>query len=119
MKVIVSILSLLVVLGCTQKIETVVNPPENLIKREQMVDIVVDLMILDAILVDKQKKRSKDLDYTKYYLHNSIMKKYNITRESFEESFDYYAHNLDVMDDIYAEAITKLSKMKEDDIESR
>ena len=112
MRVIISILSLLVVLGCTQKLETVADPPENLIQRDQMVDIVVDLVILDAILVKKQKKKSKDLDFTKYYLHNSIMEKYNITREGFEESFNYYAHNLDVMDEIYAEAITKLSKMK-------
>ena len=118
MRLIISILSLLVVLGCTQKIDTTVDPPENLIQQDQMVDIVVDLLIFDAILVKKQKKKSKDVDFSKYYLHNSIMEKYSITRESFEESFSYYAHNLKVMDEIYAEAITKLSKMK-DEIESK
>lgn len=112
MRMIISILSFLLVFGCTQKIETVFDPPENLIPQDQMVDIVVDLLIIDAILVKKQKKKSKDLDFSKYYLHNSIMEKYNITREGFEESFNYYAHNLKVMDEIYAEAITKFSKMQ-------
>lgn len=112
MRLIISILSFMVVFGCTQKVETVVIPPENLIPKDQMVDIVVDLLLYDAILVKKQRKNEKDQDYTKYYLHNSIMEKYNITRESFETSFDYYAHNLKVMDEIYAEAITKLSKMQ-------
>ena len=60
----------------------------------------------------------KDLDFSKYYLHNSVMEKYSITREGFEESFSYYAHNLKVMDEIYAEAITKLSKMQSE-IESK
>ena len=40
------------------------------------------------------------------------MEKYGITREQFETSFNYYLVDLDVMDNIYARAITKLSKMK-------
>ena len=112
MRLIVSILSFLLVFGCTQKIETKISPPENLIPQEQMVDIFVDLLLYDAILVKKQKRKSKDIDFAKYYLRNSIMEKYNITRQSFEESFNYYAHNFKLMDDIYAEAITKLSKMQ-------
>lgn len=112
MKLMVSILSLLVIFGCTQKIETVAEPPNNLITQDQMVDIVADLVILDAILIKKQKMKSDDLDSTKYYLHNSILVKYNISRESFDDSFNYYAYNLKTMDDIYAKAITKLSKMQ-------
>ena len=112
MRLILNTFLLLFFLGCTQKIETVATPPENLIPQDQMVDIVVDLLIFDAILVEKQRSNSKDIDSTKYYLHNSIMEKYNITREGFESSFDYYANNLKVMDGIYADAITKLSKMQ-------
>ena len=112
MRLIVGILSFLMVFGCTQKIETVVVPPENLIPQDEMVDIVVDLLFLDAILVKKQKKKSDDLDFSKYYLHNSILEKYNITRANFEDSFKYYSHDLKLMDEIYADAITKLSKMQ-------
>lgn len=112
MKVVLSILSILVFFGCTQKIETTVVPPENLIQKDQMVDIVVDILIFDAILLKKQKRSSKDLDSTKYFLHNSIMEKYSINREMFNESFNYYAQNLKIMDEIYADAITKLSMMQ-------
>lgn len=114
MKLIVSILSLLLIFGCTQKIETSVEPPEDLVPQEQMVDIVTDLFIMEAILIDKQKKKSEDFHFAKYYLHNSILEKYNITRKNFEDSFNYYAHDLKTMDEIYADAITKLSKLQED-----
>lgn len=112
MRIILSIFFLLVLFGCTQKVETVVTIPENFIQQDQMVDIVVDLLLMDAVLVKKQKKKSKDLDFSKYYLHNSILEKYNITRGEFDSNFTYYAQNLKVMDVIYAEAITKLTKMQ-------
>jgi hypothetical protein len=106
------VLTLILFVGCTQKVDTEIVPPENLISQEEMVDIVVDLLILDAILLTKQKKKSRDLDQTKYYLHNSILVKYDITRESFEASFNYYAQNLEVMDKIFEEAIIRLSKQQ-------
>jgi hypothetical protein len=112
MRLIICILSVLLFFGCTQKIESVVEPPEDLIPQDQMVDIVTDLFILEAILIDKQRKKSDDFNFSKYYIHNSILEKYNITRKSFEDSFNYYAHDLKTMDDIYADAITKLSKMQ-------
>jgi len=114
MRWIICIFSLLIFFGCTQKIETAVAPPEDLIPRDQMVDIIADLFIMEAILIEKQKKKSEDFHFSKYYIHNSILEKYNITRKSFEDSFNYYAHDLKTMDDIYADAITKLSKMQEE-----
>jgi len=112
MKVTICIFSLLIIFGCTQKVETLITPPENLIQQDKMVDIIVDLLIMDVTLGRKQKKKSKDLDFSKYYLHNSILEKYDITREDFEASFNYYAQHLKMMDAIYAEAITKFSKMQ-------
>ncbi len=77
-----------------------------------MVDLIVDMRIYDAIVKTKQQTPGSNLNYYRYYLHNSIMEKYSITREQFESSFNYYLIDIDVMDEIYADAITKLSKMK-------
>jgi hypothetical protein len=109
----VSILVLLI--GCTNKIDEDKPVPADLIPKEQMVDIFVDLKIMDAILASKQRKKDQDQHLTKYYLHNSIMEKYGITRDRFERSVEYYQRDLKVLDEIYEEAITKLSKMKSEE----
>ncbi len=98
--------------SCTKKVEDKIKPPDDLIAREEMVDIIVDMHIFDAVMASEQKKGGKNVQYQKYYLYNSIMEKHNITRERFDESFKYYQHDFEVMDDIYADVITKLSIMK-------
>ncbi|MCF8404914.1 MAG: DUF4296 domain-containing protein [Bacteroidales bacterium] len=106
------IIPLLIFIGCTNKVEHTIEPPEDLIARDTMVDILVDIRLFEASLVFDQKKGVKDFNERKYYLYNSIMNKYNISREQFESSFTYYQSDLEVMDKIYADAITKLSLVK-------
>lgn len=98
--------------SCTKRVEDKVKPPDDLITRNEMVDIITDMHIFDAVMASEQKKGGKNVQDQKYYLYNSIMEKYNITRERFEESFKYYQRDFEVMDDIYADVITKLSIMK-------
>lgn len=79
-----------------------------------MVDIIVDLEIYDAIINTESKKKDNKpiIHYKKYYLYNSILEKYDITREQFNQSFEYYQNDLEFLDGMYADAITQLSKMK-------
>jgi len=97
---------------CTRQIDQEIEPPENLIPMDEMVDIIVDMRLYDAIIKNKQQQPGSKVNYYRYFLHNSIMEKYDITKEQFESSFNYYLVDINVMDDIYADAITKLSKMK-------
>ncbi len=98
--------------SCTPAIDRLQPPPDDLIPHDEMINIIVDLRLMDAILSTKQKTKAKDSENTKYYLHNSILEKYGITRDRFERSYAYYQQDLKILDDIYAEAITRLSKMK-------
>jgi len=102
----------LLVSACTQRFEKEAVVPENLIPQETMVDIFVDLRLLDATVNLEQKKRNRKTNDLSYHLHNSIMDKYVISREQFEASFHYYQNDLEILDEIYMDAITKLSKMK-------
>jgi hypothetical protein len=77
-----------------------------------MVNIIVDLRIMDAILVTMQKSGDRSIEDQKYFLNNTILQKYNITRPQFDSSYVYYQKDLKVIDEIYADAITKLSLMK-------
>ncbi len=98
--------------SCTQKLNRGPEAPADLIPRDTMVSIFVDLRLMDAVINYEQRQGTRQVNYIKYYLHNSILDKYGITREQFEESFTYYQTDLEVIDQIYADAITRLSKVK-------
>ncbi|MEZ5197170.1 MAG: DUF4296 domain-containing protein [Bacteroidales bacterium] len=102
--------------NCTQSIDKRSKPPDDLLSREEMVDIIVDLELYDAIInTESKKKDNKDtVNYKKFHLYNSILEKHSITREQFNRSFEYYQNDLDFLDGIYADVITRLSKMKTD-----
>jgi hypothetical protein len=108
-------LILICILGlaaCTDRVHDTPEPPEDLIPRDTMVSIFVDLRLMDAVVNYEQRLGNANVSEINYYLHNSIMEKYAITREQFERSFTYYQHDLEVIDGIYADAITRMTKMK-------
>ena len=98
--------------SCTQKLNREPEAPADLIPRDTMVSIFVDLRLMDAVINYEQRQGNRKINDIKYYLHNSILDKYGINREQFEQSFTYYQTDLEVIDQIYADAITRLSKVK-------
>lgn len=114
-KINLSLLLLLLFAGlvaCTSRVVEKVDQPDDLIPRDTMVSIFVDLRLLDAVVNFEQRKGSKKINEINYYLHNSILEKYRITREQFESSFTFYQSDLEVIDGIYADAITQLTLLK-------
>lgn len=105
-------LVLTLIWSCTTKLKTNAEEPQNLIHRDTMVSIIVDLRLYEAKLSNQQKKGTKSFTEYKLYLHNSVMEKHHITRDQFSESFAYYQYDLKTLDGIYADAITRLSKIK-------
>ncbi|NOX47876.1 MAG: DUF4296 domain-containing protein [Chlorobi bacterium] len=98
--------------GCTEKVRVKAIPPDNLIPRDEMVDVIVDMHLYDAIIWKEQKTKMKKIQVEKLFLYESILEKYHITKEQFESSMGFYQSDLEVLDEIYADVITKLSKMK-------
>ncbi len=103
--------------ACTNKIDEHVEKPADLIPKDQMVDIIVDLRLMDAILALKQREKEQDIDDSKYFLNNSIMEKYGITHDRFERSLQYYQHDLKELDELNEQALTKLSKLKTEEVQ--
>ena len=110
----ISVIPAIIILlgGCTEKVQTKAIPPDDLIPREAMIDIIVDMHLFDAIIWKNQKIKPKSIQQKKHHLYKSILEKHNISREQFESSMKFYQSDLAVFDEIYADAITKLSKMK-------
>lgn len=107
-----ALLVAIVLASCTQKVNKPAEPPADLIHRDTMVSIFVDLRLMDAVVNFEQRQGNRKIDNLNYQMHNSILEKYGITREQFEDSYTYYQSDMVVFDKIHADAITRLTKMK-------
>lgn len=108
----VVLLLIFVLAGCTDPVHEPPEPPEDLIPRDTMVSIFVDLRLMDAVVNYEQRMGNGKIGEINYFLHNSILDKYSITRDQFDRSYAYYQDDLEVIDDMYADAITRMTKIK-------
>lgn len=76
----------LVVVSCNQ---SVVQPPENLIDENKMVDILYDLSLLDAIKIQGNNTQQTFPSTTEF-----LKKKYQIDSVTFANNSKYYASDI-------------------------
>jgi len=102
------IASLLFLASCTDGVKRF-DEPENLIPREKMVNVMKDLVKLEAHI------QSEYISVAKFHkvMENSgdaLLEKYDITLEQFSESIDYYGSRQEEMKSIYEDALNILNK---------
>jgi hypothetical protein len=84
------------------------KPPEDVIPRDTMAAILVDIHIAESKVSVKSIR--PDSAHIYYNLHKKeIFNKYKVPEERFEKSFEYYMRNLTEMDQIYAVVVDSLS----------
>lgn len=94
-------------LSCSSQKED--ERPENVLEPEKFTAVMIDVQItegmraqgVDIITPDKGVKGA----------YNQIFEKHNITKERFEESYDYYLNRPDKMEKIYEQVLDSLSKL--------
>lgn len=94
------------IISCTSN--TIYKKPENLISKDQMVDLLVDMQIALGARTVKNKEGEPKGDYM--YL---VYEKYGIDSTRFSESNFYYTTNIDDYNKILKKVKKKLDKMKE------
>lgn len=97
--------------GCKKKHSAI---PSGIIKKETMINIMVDVNLIEATLRVKQSLYNKDSSYVKDY-YDLVFKKYNITKEQFNNSLKYYSKHPDKFGEIYDEVINKLSRLQSEE----
>ncbi len=97
----------LILLACYSCINTL-ETPENLIPKDSLISIIVDLHLADAILLNPMVQ-TKISDISSNKLYETVMTKHKVTRQCFTESIQYYAKEPMVLDSIYDVVIEKLS----------
>jgi len=106
MKKIIYILFIsILIVSCTSK--TIFKKPDDLIPKEQMVDLLVDIQLARGAKSVKNKDGKRNIDYM-----HLVYEKYQIDSTRFVESNFYYTTDVDQYADI-------LKKVKKQIIEKR
>ena len=97
--------SALIITSCNQNVEVI---PENIIQREEFIDILVDIQIFESMNKVKHERNQDDFKISEAY--NWLFEKHGIDQKIFKSSFDYYANDPKRFEEIYDEVIIRLSE---------
>jgi hypothetical protein len=97
---IILLLSLFTVLFSCQH---AVEKPKDLLSREEMAAILADMYLYKQSLNNIPMSKNDAFD-----IYVSIFKKYNTTKEIFQDSFNYYYVDFNNMPDLYDDVIDNL-----------
>lgn len=106
MEKVLSILVLMILLLSCK--EDIVKKPKNLIEKDQMVDIIYDFALLEAI----KYQSSNSLVTQKINAKEYIYKKYTIDSAQFAQSNMYYASDYKLYNKIYDQVKSRLNEYK-------
>ena len=93
--------------------EPVVEKPENLIKEEKMIEMMLDMHLAEAIFQNQRYQDSAILKTTSADFYYSVLEEYNVPDTLFEKSFVYYASNPRQFEKMYQDVMNKLSEMEQ------
>jgi len=103
---------LLVFSSCRE--DVAIKPPQ-LISRDNMVDILVDIHLSDAAFQTRRFSNEKIMKYTESDFYYSILKKHQIADSVFETSLIYYSGKPKEFEKIYTRVINKLTLMEQEE----
>ena len=84
------------------------NKTANVIPKQEMIKILVDVELAEAAISYKQGKNGPPEFYANYY-YKAVFQKHHITKQQFDESLNYYAQKNDELSDIFTQVTNNLS----------
>ncbi len=113
----IQIVFLLLAVALASCDEPMMPKPENLIRKNQMIDMLVDIYLAEATYnkfrYDSIMKNNSSVNF--YY---SVLDKYQVPDSVFEKSYIYYASVPKDFEKMYREVMNKLS-VKEQELSGR
>lgn len=109
LRILIFIIGILMMSSCYNKHDYDVIPkPSGLIEKDSMVLILADIEIIESALRQKQNRGQEINDLRDAY-YKSIFTSYGVSRVQFDSSMLYYRQDLETINAIYEEVITRLS----------
>lgn len=92
----------------------VYEKPAELIKENQMINMLVDIHIAEAIHNTRGYSDSLMNNTSSEDFYYSVLAKYNVADSVFEKSFVFYASNPKNFEKMYRQVMNKLSEMEQE-----
>ena len=101
----------ILLLSCSNK--KTVAPPNysKTLTHSQMADVLVDLYLVEAILINNMQESNNMKESTTDY-YNILFKKHQINRQQLFNSMEYYCFNTKELSQIYNDVINRLAAMQ-------
>jgi DNA-binding transcriptional ArsR family regulator len=101
----------LLVVACSDK--PTISIPDNVLSKEKMAAVMLDVHLLEASMSMTGINRNNiDLAGSSVSLDLDVLKKNNITKKQFDESFNFYSNNPQLLSEVYQMVLNDLSKMQ-------
>lgn len=101
------VLSTLITIGCGSEEEKI---PAGIIPRDKMIAIMIDVQVAEAKIQSNNLSFNDSTKQIALGYYNYVFQKHHIRNSDFKNSFNYYASHMQVMNKMYEEVITGLSK---------
>ncbi|MDG1503809.1 MAG: DUF4296 domain-containing protein [Flavicella sp.] len=105
-------LSLLCVFAFSCTSNTIFKKPDDLIEKEQMIDLLTDLYLATAAKTAKNLEKERNVDYTQL-----VFEKHGIDSARFKRSNFYYTAKIDEYESIFKEVKSRIA-LKNDSFKS-
>ena len=107
-------LILITLVGCSKKTEI---GGKAFVPRDELVDMLVDLHLVDGITNDRKFYRSYE-EVDSVDLLGPILEKYQVSQQMFDTTIYEYSRYPEIFDQVYNDVLTKLNIMlDENDLE--
>ena len=84
--------------------------PSGIFSKDKMVDVLVDVHLTEAAS-DNHGLTFPQINIRMANRYDSVFAKHQITYTQFKTSYDYYLQHPDLLADVYAEVVNKLTTM--------
>jgi hypothetical protein len=90
-----------------------VEIPENMLSKEKMAKVMVDIHLLEASMNLNAFHPQKQVEVNNVIpFQEDVLKKHNITKKQYDESFYFYSRNPKLLGEVYDMVLSDLSQMQ-------
>jgi len=114
MRVKKNFLILIIVLAFLSCSKPPVEKPDNLIREEKMIDLLVDIHLAEATFNNRRHRDTLVEKSSSANFYYSILDKHQVPDSVFERSFVFYASQPRKFERMYRQAMNKLNEMEQE-----
>lgn len=104
-----------ILFSCGEKKQ--VKIPENILSKEKMVAVMVDIHIVEASMNLNLIPSGSITPKSEYYY--SILKSNHITKKQYDESSKFYFEHVELLNEVYEGVLKELSKKQAEEINKK